>query len=289
MPVRSTLRGQGTLWRRKPHGTGWRRLASFAMTQTKRGVPHLFDRWEQISKKIYAANDIRLFLDFDGTLVPYCDSPEDVKLSGEGRRILERLARHRRVHVAIVSGRRNAALRKYVRAPRVQLLGLFGWENSRGPALPYMTREAFRRLRSVLAPLHTSFPGVRVEDKGASYAVHFRGASPNVQRRAQLRIRRLLARSRPDFRVIRSNHACEIVPFHVLGKGVAMREFIRVLPAPFLPIYVGDDLTDEPAFMALRFGITVRVGPFSRTRAHFRLKDPAEVRIFLERLAEELS
>jgi trehalose-phosphatase len=99
----------------------------------------------------------------------------------------------------------------------------------------------------------------------------------------------LLARIRPNFRVIQSNHACEIVPVHVLGKGVAMREFTRALRTPFLPIYVGDDLTDEPAFLALRGGITVRVGPFSRTRAHFRLKDPEEVRRFLERLEEELS
>ena len=81
------------------------------MTQTKRGVPHLFDRWEQISKKIYAANDIRLFLDFDGTLVPYCDSPEDVKLSGEGRRILERLARHRRTAKRRATQVRSSAAR----------------------------------------------------------------------------------------------------------------------------------------------------------------------------------
>lgn len=99
----------------------------------------------------------------------------------------------------------------------------------------------------------------------------------------------MLARIHPNFRVIQSNHACEIVPLHVLGKGVAMREFTRALRAPFLPIYVGDDLTDEPAFQALRGGITVRVGLFSRTHAKFQLKDPEEVRMFLERLEEELS
>ena len=149
--------------------------------------------------------------------------------------------------------------------------------------------KALRDLGSVLAPLPLTFPGVRVENKGASYAVHFRGVSPHVQRRVQLLTRRLLARIHPNFRVIQSNHACEIVPLHVLGKGVAMREFTRKLPAPFLPIYVGDDLTDEPAFLALRGGITVRVGPFSRTHAHFRLKNPEEVCKFLERLEVELT
>jgi len=258
------------------------------MTQTKGGVPHLFDCWKQVSRKVRASNDIRLFLDFDGTLVSYCDSPEDVRLSGESRRILARLARHRRVHVAIVSGRRNAALRKFIQVPHTQFLGLFGWEKGGTPALPRVTKRALRSLWSDLAPVPASFPGVGVEDKGDSFAVHFRGASPDVQRRVQLRVRRLIARTHPDFRVIRSNHACEIVPRQVQGKGVAMREFVRALRAPVLPIYVGDDLTDEPAFTALRRGITIRVGPFSETRARFRLKNPDEVRVFLERLEEEL-
>jgi trehalose 6-phosphate phosphatase len=266
-----------------------RRLALFAMTQTKNNVPHLFHCWNQVSEKIRVANDIRLFLDFDGTLVPYCDRPEDVKLGGECRRILARLGRHRRVHVAIVSGRRNAALREYVRVPRVQFLGLFGWEKSGRPALPRKTRGTLRSLRSVLATLPALFPGIRVEDKGVSYAVHFRGASPEAQRGVQVWIRGLPTRIRRDFRIIRSNHACEIVPRQVRGKGVAMREFIRGLRAPFLPIYVGDDLTDESAFAALRRGITVRVAPVSRTKAQFRLRDAKEVRVFLERLEEELS
>jgi trehalose-phosphatase len=68
-----------------------------------------------------------------------------------------------------------------------------------------------------------------------------------------------------------------------------MREFTRGLRTPILPIYVGDDLTDEPAFVALRRGITVRVGNFSRTKARFRLRDPEEVCTFLKRMEEEVS
>ena len=106
--------------------------------------------------------------------------------------------------------------------------------------------KALRALRSDLALLPASFPGVRVEDKGISYSIHFRGASPDARRRVQVRIRPLLSRFRNDFRMIHSNHAIEIVPREVEGKGVAMREFTRALRSPFLPIYVGDDLTDEP-------------------------------------------
>jgi len=267
----------------------WRRPAAFAMTQTRNIASHLFDSWEHVSKRVRAAIDIRIFLDFDGTLVRYHDRPEDVKLSSKCRRILEKLSGHRRVHLAIVSGRRNAALRKYIQVPHMKLLGLFGWEKTGRPALPRETRVALRRLRSVLAPLPALFPGIRVEDKGICVAVHFRGASPEAQRCVQTWIRGLPTRIRRPFRVIQSNHAWEIVPRQVKGKGVAMREFTRGVRTPFLPIYVGDDLTDEPAFLALRRGITVRVAPVSRTNARFRLRNPEEVCAFLERLEEELS
>ena len=266
----------------------WRRPAAFAMTQTRNATSHLFDSWEHVSRRVRAAIDIRIFLDFDGTLVRYYDRPEEVKLSSKCRRILEKLSRHRRVHLAIVSGRRNAALRKYIRVPHVNLLGLFGWEKTGRPAFPRKTRVVLHRLRSVLAPLPALFPGIRVEDKGICVAVHFRGASHEAQRSVQTWIRGLPTRIRRPFRVIQSNHAWEIVPRQVKGKGVAMREFTRGVRTPFLPIYVGDDLTDEPAFLALRRGITVRVAPVSRTNARFRLRNPEEVCAFLERLEEEL-
>jgi trehalose-phosphatase len=245
--------------------------------------------WEDISRQIRAATSIWIFLDFDGTLVRYYDRPEDVKLGSECRRTLLRLSRHRRVHLAIVSGRRNAALREHFQIPRVKLLGLFGWEKSGRPPLSPRIKAAIPGLRSALAPLPKLFPGILIENKGISYAVHFRGLPPETQKRVRAWVRRLVARMGPDFGVIQSNHASEIVPREVQGKGVAMREFTRSLRAPFLPIYVGDDLTDEPAFVALRRGITVRVGDFSRTKARFRLRNPEEVCTFLKRIEAELS
>jgi trehalose-phosphatase len=99
----------------------------------------------------------------------------------------------------------------------------------------------------------------------------------------------LVLHFRPIFHVIQTNNAWEIVPREVQGKGVAVRDYMRRLRARGLAIYLGDDLADEPAFLALRRGITVRVGPPSPTNAHFRLENPVEVNAFLERLEEELS
>src|SRR5882762_2749822 len=170
MQPRSILWNQGTPPRRKPLGMSRGRGRSApCMTQTRDRIPRLFDCWEKVSERIRAAREIWIFLDFDGTLVPYYDRPEDVKLSGKCRRILVRLGRRRRVHLAIVSGRRNAALRTHVRVPRVKFLGLFGWEKSGRPALPRKTKGALVVLQSVLVPLLASFPGIQVEDKGVSY------------------------------------------------------------------------------------------------------------------------
>jgi trehalose 6-phosphate phosphatase len=258
------------------------------MSQTKTRIPNMFQCWEQISRRIRVAGDIRLFLDFDGTLVPICPSPNEVTLPEGVRRILDRLNRHPRVHVALVSGRRNASLRKYVRVPRIQLLGLYGWERNGAFVVPDRTRRALPKIRSVLGLLPAKFPGISIEEKGVSFGIHFRGASPRVARGAQIWARKFLTGIRADFSVIHGNRAWEIVPRQVKGKGLALRAFIKDLRTPFLPIYLGDDLTDESAFKVLRRGITIRVGHGAQTNAHFSLRDPGEVHGFLEKLEKEL-
>jgi trehalose 6-phosphate phosphatase len=89
---------------------------------------------------------------------------------------------------------------------------------------------------------------------------------------------------RPHLRIIRAGNVWEVAPGHVQGKGPAVRKLLRELGTAFLPIYVGDDLTDEPAFKVLRQGITVLVGSRRPTNAHFWLRSPAHVSVFLERL-----
>jgi trehalose 6-phosphate phosphatase len=144
------------------------------------------------------------------------------------------------------------------------------------------------RLRKVLCRLPGEIPGIRLEEKGVSFAVHFRGASEEAIRKSKIWMRKHLGFARTDFRILRSHSTWEIVPREVKGKGAALRDFMKGLRPGFLPIYMGDDLTDEPAFHAVRRGISVRVGGQGPTIAQFRLKDPKEVRQFLERLEKEL-
>ena len=69
----------------------------------------------------------------------------------------------------------------------------------------------------------------------------------------------------------------EVLPQELGGKGVAVCRMLEELPRPTLSIFIGDDVSDERAFAALRGELTVRVGRPRRTRAHFRLRNPIEV------------
>src|SRR5579862_3864590 len=214
------------------------------------GLQHLFDHWDEVSRRIRAAREILLFLDFDGTLVDFRSLPHQVSLGRETRLALRRLLRHRRLHLAIVSGRRRETLVQLVKIPRAKYMGLYGWEDAAGLHLPKRTALMLAELRTSLARLPSELPGIYVEDKGFSLSVHFRGAPPVSRRRARARMRRLVARFHPDLHVIRANNTWEAVPRQVRGKGVAMQEAVQGVKTTSLVFYAGDDLTDEPAFAA---------------------------------------
>jgi trehalose 6-phosphate phosphatase len=140
------------------------------------------------------------------------------------------------------------------------------------------------RVRASLVAGLRDRPGVRVEDKRMSVSVHTRGASRSERRRAHELLASTL-RSCSHLYVLPASQVWDVLPRQIPGKGAAIRDAVRRLRAPFLPIYVGDDTTDEPAFALLDRGITVKVGGSGRdTRARYWLANPAEVRGFFERL-----
>jgi len=232
---------------------------------------------------------VLLFLDFDGTLVPFSTRPEDVRLGVATRRVLRALARHPRLNLVVVSGRRRAELIQHVDTPGVQYLGLYGWEGRKRPILSGKTGCSLATVRDALTQSLAKLPGIRVEDKILGFAVHYRGAPRDAVRQARAVIREVIRRFEPDLHLLQSSKIWEVVPWEVKGKGEAVREALRRMPGSSLPIYLGDDKMDEAAFVVLHRGITVHVGKNGRTKARYRLRSPAEVRVFLERLEAELS
>ena len=231
---------------------------------------------------------IALFLDFDGTLAWIADRPAHASLPATTRRILVRLARHHGVRVCIVSARDYASLRHLVRAPGIVCFGLYGWQNGTGLGLPQQERDALKEARVRVVEHVRSIPGVWVEDKGQSFAVHYRAAAPGAAGPAGAALRRAIDPYADVLRVMRGKKAWDVLPLSVRGKGAAVRRELATHPAS-LAIYAGDDLSDESAFQAVApKGIAIHVGARRISKAQFRLRDPGEVYDFLQKLEPEL-
>ncbi len=254
----------------------------------RRVAHHLFDSWPLVVRAIHSAKHVALFLDFDGTLVPLRRRPSDVKpLDIPLRRVLRWLAMHKRITVSVISGRPLAELKKLVPVHGVRLLGLHGWEGRTVPPLDeerHLVRQAKRTLDHRLAGI----PGIWVEDKGLGLAVHYRGASSITVRRARRIIDEVVGDVGPQIHMMEGSKVWELLPRQIEGKGSATTSLLSKLPPETLPIFVGDDATDESAFQVLRRGLTIHVGNGHRTKAHFLLRNPEEVGMFLLKLEAEI-
>jgi len=249
---------------------------------------HLLGCWSEVATRLRDAGAIALFLDFDGTLVPFRSRPEEVRLPASTRQVLQRLVRRPSLRVWVISGRRRADVRCRIGVPNVRCLGLYGWEDGKNGALSETTLSLLAEAKGALTTRLEPVSDVWVEDKGTAFVVHFRGAAADSVRRARAVLDRALEPFAGGLHVIDEGCAWAVAPRQLQGKGHAAREQWHAFHPGALPVFVGDGMADEPAFAALACGVTVCVGPRRKTRARFRLQDPAEVRSFLEKLEVEV-
>ena len=251
---------------------------------------YLFRAWGEIADRLRDAKTCALLLDFDGTLVKLQRRPWEVRVPQHTKRLLERLARHPRLFVAIVSGRRCQDLQTRIGVNALRFVGLHGAERddkkmkiSRAAAgvLARAQRGARRQI--------SSMRGMRIEDKGMSFAVHYREASPPVARAAKSFLLNVVAPEQKALRILDGAMVWEVLPNEICGKGGAVRELLSDLPQGTPAIYIGDDGTDESAFRALDDQITVRVGNPQGSAAKYYVRDPGEVIRFLLRLEAQLA
>jgi trehalose 6-phosphate phosphatase len=153
--------------------------------------------------------------------------------------------------------------------------------------MPFADRVALvRALVSLRAEL-PSYPGVWIEAKRSTFSVHLKGASGETQRRVREQVRKRVKPLRETLKVMANLRDVEVAPVSIGDKGAAVRKFLDE-PAMrgVLPIYFGDDFSDEPGFAAARKGISILVGKRRTTRAQFCLRGPAEVATALSRMEE---
>ena len=248
---------------------------------------HLFTTWDLIAGRVREAKRLAIFLDFDGTLVRIAPLPSGVRLEHETRYVLKKLARNRRVTLAVVSGRQRSDLQQYIGIRNIRYLGLYGWESKKNQRVPFPVRETLvRMLVSLLAEL-PAYPGVWIEPKRNSFSVHLLGAGAQARRQIRQKVDELVKPLSKTLKAMSNLRDIEIAPISLGDKGLAVRKLLKD-PAlrGALPVYFGDDFSDEPGFAVVPNGISVLVGKRRETHARFSLRGPAEVAEALSRLNE---
>jgi trehalose-6-phosphatase len=248
-----------------------------------------------------------IFLDYDGTLTPIVERPEFAVLAPEMRRILRNLAA--RAPIVIVSGRGREEVARLVGLEELIYVGSHGFDIA-GPPPPAgrgtpagpaaspsrgnspIRREVAGALRPVMqraaASLSTALagiPGVVVEDKRFAVAVHYRQVAADRLAEIEAAVDRTLA-SCPDLKKSGGKKVLELRPAVDWDKGQAVLWLLQALDLEteeVVPVYLGDDTTDEDAFRALHDrGVTALVARTPRpTAAGYSLQDTDEVGDFL--------
>jgi len=237
------------------------------------------------------AAEVALFLDVDGTLIEIEHDPEAVDVPASLITLLERLQRATGGALALVSGRSLEQLDRLFAPLRLSAAGLHGLERRNlevGTVRADPRPEIFERARDRLAAFAEGRPGVLLEDKGLTLALHYRRA-PEQQAAAAAEMRAIAEASEEAFMVLEGKMVFELKPPGA-DKGRAIADFMAEPPfAGRRPVFAGDDVTDEAGFRRVNAmaGITVHVGSRTRvTAAAFDLSDVPATHAWLEGLAE---
>lgn len=235
---------------------------------------------------------IALFLDVDGTLLEIAANPRAVSVPDDLRERLRALSLAAGGAVALVSGRAISDLDSLFAPLTLPSAGLHGFEHrgasgacSRRP-LPSAT--ALATAREAMLQLARRHPGLLVEDKQFALALHYRSA-PQLENTVAAAMRHIAALVSPELELQRGKMVVELRPVGAT-KAQAVAAFLEEAPfAGRLPIFIGDDLTDEPAFELVNRlgGWSAVVNAARPSAARARLPDVASVHDWLAGLQAE--
>ncbi|XAR54975.1 Trehalose-phosphatase [Bertholletia excelsa] len=275
--------------------------------------PSALNSFEQIIKQV-GNKKIVMFLDYDGTLSPIVDDPDCAFMSDEMRSAVRNVAKH--IPTAIISGRGRDKVYELVGLTELYYAGSHGMDimcpvnetlssaslhcvksiDQHGkevslfqPAGRFLSMidEVFRSLVEITKDIK----GAKVENHRFCASVHYRNVEEKNWPIIAQRVHDIL-KDYPQLRHTHGRKVLEVRPVIDWNKGQAVEFLLDSLGLSnsenVLPIYIGDDKTDEDAFKVLRkanrgYGILVSSIP-KETNAFFSLRDPSEVKRFLEAL-----
>lgn len=229
-----------------------------------------------------------LFLDFDGTLVEIAERPDAIVVETTLWATMAVLRDGLGGALAVVSGRSIGTLDAFLQPEIFDAAGIHGVERRVAGRFSGSFEDddaEFRQALEEVSRFTIAHEGLLLEDKGPSFAVHWR-LRPDLALAASQVVEAAVARLAPRYRLQHGKAVAEILPSQA-GKGLAIDWFMDRPPYQGRrPIFIGDDLTDEHGFVAVneRDGISIRIGAGPSVALH-RLGSPARLRAFLRRWA----
>jgi len=256
--------------------------------------------WACVADRMRGKN-LFIFLDFDGTLTTIASTPNKCFLSAAVKKILQEIAGNYKVRLAFISGRRLKDLKARVGVKNAVYSGNHGLEVE-GPSIAFKSfvlpgyQRNIVRIKHALKRKIAAVAGAWVEDKGLTISLHYRLAEKNDIPAVKNIFQETIAAYCDAHSVkIRSGKMVfEVMPPIAWDKGKVVRWLCSQRSFVFhhhrgIPVYIGDDVTDEDAFRAISAkGITIFVGRPKKTRARYYVKDPGEVQKVLERISGEI-
>lgn len=228
--------------------------------------------------------DWAYFLDVDGTLINIADTPQAVEVDTALLELIAGLNQACGGAVALISGRMISDLQVLLGMPQLPLAGLHGLErrDSTGRlwihAAPPAAKDA---IKAALIPVLARHPGLLLEDKGLTLALHYRLA-PKLAAYAHRLMREFAGSAERGLELQSGKRVVEIKPAGI-DKGTAVAEYLSETPfRGRCAVFIGDDRNDEHGFAEVNRlnGISIKVGE-GASCARYRLPDVAAVRSWL--------
>lgn len=223
-----------------------------------------------------------LFLDIDGTLAPFQINPEHSFIPQTTLDVIKKITKLN-IPVIAITGRDVDTASKLLHPIEVPIAGLHGLDiyfDSENYIRPDLSSINFKNLKQDITKNCDKYPELLIEDKGYSIALHYR-KNPNLENNA-INIMQRINLNYPHLKINRGKFVVELIP-NQADKGRAIETILNHLDlSAVLPIFIGDDLTDESGFTYInqQSGLSIKVGP-GETQAKYRLKDIDNVADFL--------
>jgi trehalose 6-phosphate phosphatase len=254
---------------------------------------YLFDHLQDIIQK--SRSSVVLFLDYDGTLVDFQKKPDEVSTPKHIQTLIDELTCHPSITVIVITGRTLDNIRSLVDSRNIIIAGLHGFE-IQFPGQKYFVWEKAKETQDVIKKIKTKSlqkfhhrKDVYIEDKKFTLAFHYRqvplGESDGLVEQFKEIYRKYDIEKKLE--VLHGDKVLEIRP-RGWDKGKAVEMILKKLNIAnhsFSLIYIGDDTTDEDAFVYLKDrGITIYVKNKSQRKTHARyyVNNPKEVYRFLQ-------